>query len=409
MNILVVAGYCLRVNSSANLCHLSYINGLIECGHTVDLLTVSEKNQIIDEGITMPPVRHLFTYDASLYEQIGNRRRTASPAAPVASEAIHATPEAPAKKSFAARTKAQLRKIYGPHRTSIVWYHNAKRFQGKEHYDLVISLSDPPVSHKLVGWLLKKKRLSAAHWLQIWEDPWGADINGYVTLGAIHKEESSLLRCAERVLYVSPLTLLYQQRAFPEFADKMEWMPLPAYYQSDLTQLDLSRLSFGYFGDYTSHVRNLEPFYQAAAELALDVRICGNSDMPFPSTETIQVYRRLPLDQLKLHEDHANVLVFLCNRKGGQIPGKIYQYSATNKPILFILDGTDEEKVVLRDYFSHFNRYLFCENDKNSIIAAINRLLSEPLAPSLCTPVNRFAPRQIITEIVNGAVRGNES
>ena len=51
MKILVAAGYCLRVNSSANLCHLSYLNGLIDCGHTVDLLTVSEKNQPIDPGI----------------------------------------------------------------------------------------------------------------------------------------------------------------------------------------------------------------------------------------------------------------------------------------------------------------------------------------------------------------------
>ena len=46
MKILVVAGYCLQVNSSANLCHISYIKGLVDCGHTVDLLTVSNKNQI---------------------------------------------------------------------------------------------------------------------------------------------------------------------------------------------------------------------------------------------------------------------------------------------------------------------------------------------------------------------------
>ena len=48
MKILVVAGYCLQVNSSANLCHISYIKGLVDCGHTVDLLTVSNKNQNID-------------------------------------------------------------------------------------------------------------------------------------------------------------------------------------------------------------------------------------------------------------------------------------------------------------------------------------------------------------------------
>lgn len=44
MKILVVAGYCLQVNSSANLCHISYIKGLLDGGYTVDLLTVSNKN-----------------------------------------------------------------------------------------------------------------------------------------------------------------------------------------------------------------------------------------------------------------------------------------------------------------------------------------------------------------------------
>ena len=74
MKILVVAGYCLQVNSSANLCHISYIKGLLDGGHTVDLLTVSNKNQNIDTGIKIPKVRKLYTYEASLYEQLGARK-----------------------------------------------------------------------------------------------------------------------------------------------------------------------------------------------------------------------------------------------------------------------------------------------------------------------------------------------
>lgn len=407
MKILVVAGYCLRVNSSANLCHLSYINGLLDCGHEVDLLTVSEKNQVIDPGIVMPPVRNRFEYDASWYEQMGNRRRIMGSAA--AQEAAPTVAPAPAaeggRRSLPSRLKAKFRAAYGPHRMSIVWYHRAKHFRSKEHYDLVISLSDPPVSHKLVGWLLRKGRLHTNRWIQIWEDPWGADINGYTTLDAIRREESSILSSAERILYVSPLTLLYQQQAFPEFADKMSWMPLPSYYQSDLTDRDFSCLSFGYFGDYTSHVRNLKPFYEAAVELGLETAICGNSDAPFQSTDTIHVYPRLPLGELKVHEDKANALIFLCNLRGGQIPGKLYQYAATNKLVLFIMDGTPEEKAVLRDYFAGFDRFVFCENDKDSIAKAIRTLQSQVIAPSLHTPLTRFEPKQIITEIIEGAFK----
>ena len=406
MKILVVAGYCLRVNSSANLCHLSYLNGLLDCGHTVDLLTVSEKNQIIDSGIVLPPVRNVFAYDASWYEQMGNRRHLNRPTPAVPVSAAPAQPAAPAgRKSLPSRFKARFRAAYGPHRMSIIWYHRAKRFFSKEHYNLVISLADPPASHKLVGWLLDKKRLHADHWLQIWEDPWGADINGYTTLKSIRREEDRLLKRAEQVMYVSPLTLMYQQQAFPAYADKMTWMPLPAYYQSEQLPQDFSRLSFGYFGDYTSHVRDLRPFYDTAAALGLDTTICGNSDQPFPSTDTVHVYPRLPLGELKIHEDRANVLVFLCNRGGGQIPGKLYQYAATNKLILFIMDGSHREQKVLKEYFEDFGRFVFCENTQESIAAAIRTIGTEPIDSALHMPLTRFAPKQIISEIIEGATQ----
>lgn len=60
--------------------------------------------------------------------------------------------------------------------------------------------------------------------------------------------------------------------------------------------------------------------------------------------------------------------------RGGQIPGKLYQYSATNKPILFILDGTIEEMQILKTYFSQFNRYVFCKNSIDSIQNGIQKI-----------------------------------
>lgn len=403
MNILVVAGYCLRVNSSANLCHLSYINGLLDCGHQVDLLTVSERNQNVDTSIALPRVRNVYTYGASLYEQLGGRKRRATAGA-AAAHPTQQEPSGSASPSLMSRIKTKIRSLYGPHSMDIAWYYKAKQFRSRERYDLVISLSDPPASHKLTGWLLRKGRLKAHRWVQIWEDPWYADIYGLAHTPEVKREEASLLEQAQKVLYVSPLTLLYQKQVFPEYAHKMDWMPLPSYYQAELKELSFEQLSFGYFGDYTSHVRNLRPFYEAAVELGLDTAICGNSDTPFPSTDTIRVYPRMSLGELKVHEDRANTLIFLCNLRGGQIPGKIYQYAATNKVILFIMDGTPEEKSALRDYFEVFDRFVFCENDKASIADAIRKLQDQPIRASLHTPLARFEPKQIITEIVEGAM-----
>lgn len=400
MKILVVAGYCLRVNSSANLCHLSYIRGLLENGYSVDLLTVSEDGQKIDRGIHIPKVNQCSTYKCSLYERLSNRRGGGAGAA---GGAAAASQEVPARVGWKSSLKRKLRAAYGPHGMSIMWYHHAKAFKSKECYDLVISLSDPTVSHKLVSWLLKKGRLKAKRWIQIWEDPWSGDICYNEKMAHVKEEEETLLDEAEQVLYVSPLTLLNQKKLFPRSAHKMGWMPLPSYYGSELKEEDFSRLTFGYFGDYASHVRNLKPFYDAAVELGLQVRICGNSDLSLISTDTVRVFPRLPLGELKTHEDAANVLVFLCNLRGGQIPGKIYQYSATNKAVLFILDGTEDEVRTLKAYFGKFDRYIFCENTPESIKEAVAALQSGTLGEHLRRPIEYFAPRDIVRRIVEGS------
>ena len=48
MKILVINGNCIQVNSSANLCHLSYIRGLIDAGHEVTLLSADGRDYILD-------------------------------------------------------------------------------------------------------------------------------------------------------------------------------------------------------------------------------------------------------------------------------------------------------------------------------------------------------------------------
>ena len=403
MNILVVAGHCLRVNSSANLCHLSYINGLLDCGHQVDLLTVSEKDQVIDQSIVIPPLHQITEFDAAIYERLGGRKQMRAARTPSAPNTQTPT-KAPSRSGLVGSIKAGIRKIYGPHGTSVAWYHKAKRFHSDTCYDLVISLSDPPVSHKLTAWLMKKDHLKAKRWVQIWGDPWYADIYGHSHTPEVWKEECELLRLGQRIMYVSPLTLMYQKQAFPEHADKMEWMPLPSYYQAAQTEVSFDHLTYGYFGDYATQTRNLKPFYEAARELGADVAICGNSNSPLASTDSIQVYPRLPLSELKKHEDRTNVLIFLCNLRGGQIPGKIYQYAATNKLVLFIMDGTPEEQQALREYFMQFERFVFCENRKESIAVTLQKLQSLTSDPRLHTPLSHFEPKQIITKIIESSL-----
>jgi hypothetical protein len=181
---------------------------------------------------------------------------------------------------------------------------------------------------------------------------------------------------------------------------------LPSYYSEENTAAsETEENSFGYFGDYWKPSRNLEPFYIAAKAEGVSANICGSTDLFLPSTEKIHIYPRLPLSELKPIEKKTEILVFLSNCSGGQIPGKIYQYAATHKTILFILDGTEDEKAMLRSFFVPFNRFVFCENRVDSIREAIRAICRGELGAVQNIPLTQFQPREIIQRILDEGMK----
>ena len=254
-------------------------------------------------------------------------------------------------------------------------------------------------SHKLVDILAHRGHLKYKRWIQIWEDPWYFDLYGRQKK-EIFDEEASLLTAADEVYYVSPLTLLYQQRYFKDNAYKMKQIPLPYLSFSSGAEAIREDISFAYLGDYYSHVRNLMPFYLALSQTRFCGYIYGDSDVVLEGTDKIEVSGRVTLDRLASVQEKSSVLVQLCNLRGGQIPGKIYHYSATRKPILFILDGTSEEKEQIEKYFRKFNRYYFCDNNVQSIISAINRINVDIVHGERWYPVTAFSPKNVVTQML---------
>lgn len=401
MNVLVINGYCLSVNSSANLCHLAYLQGLVDAGAHVSSLSIDPADYPADLSMKIPDkIDCQYIRAISLYERLSRFKKGISSADEQnTEETIVASGRSP--HGLLQSIKNRIRALYGPYGIDKIFYQKCKRFSCSKSFDLVISISHPPVSHLAAYMLLKTSRIKAKHWIQIWEDPWYSDVYGFNSQERVRLEEKRLLLLAEKVCYVSPLTLLNQQRLFPESAEKMFWMPLPAYYK-DATPVHKTsgRNIYGYFGDYAPAARDLEPFYTAADKARVEVNICGNPSNLFHSTDKIHIHPRLPLAELKPIEDNTNVLVFLCNRQGGQIPGKIYQYSATDKTILFILDGTDDEQDMLKDYFGKFNRYVFCQNTVEDITRAIRQIESGDIGSVRNVPLDDFEPAKIVKSIL---------
>lgn len=401
MQILFIIGSCLYQNTSANLCHKAYIDGFVKLGHNVDLLTFSEKDVIIDKSIKLPKVRNHYKYDGvSLYEKLAVKN-TSSHNNKESSTYSDETPDRISfKHNIISKIKKVARSSYGIYNPTIVWYRRAKRFNTNIEYDLVISLSYPQVSHLLANYLKKKNRVKAKRWIQLWEDPWSIDLNNSDSYKKSLKAEKKLLDSAQEIIYVSPITLNRQKGLFPNSSDKMKWCPLPNYYVRKGSYRSIEGFHYGYFGDYSPSIRNLIPFYNVAVKKNLYFDICGSPYGILKSQANVTVNPRIPLDKLQDHENNANVLVCLFNKYGGQIPGKVYQYAATDKIIIAILDGTDEEKRVLRDFFEPLNRFIFCENNELSISKAIEIVQSGDFGDISNNPIFDFSVKKISKMII---------
>lgn len=403
MKILVINADCLCVNSSANLCHLAYIRGLLSLGHEVTVLSADGRDYVLDKSMSIPrEAKNIMYYGVSFYEKLALKKK-ANLSLVSNNTSETGNNESSSKVNVVGKIKKLILAAYGPHGIYSTFARKARRFKSEEQFDYILSISTPPASHLLAYNLIKSGNIKGKHWIQIWEDPWYSDAYGFNGKEAIHKEERRLLSFAEKVCYVSPLTLKNQQRLYPESAHKMYWQPLPYYYKGEeIKQSSYEYNSYGYFGDYAPEARNLKPFYEAAKGRKVEVNICGNPSNLFASTKEVHIHPRLSLSELKPIEDKTNVLIFLCNKKGGQIPGKIYQYSATNKVILFILDGTEEEKKVLRDYFEPFNRYIFCENTVEDISRAIDQIERGEFGDVKNEPIEDFNPKKTIRKVLEG-------
>ena len=407
MNILYVTGSCLTRNTSANMSHNGYVKGLLENGHNADIIMAKESWGEEDKALPRWESARYFEYDSvSFADRLRKRVGHTLSAQTVETSSEDKTAVKKQRTSIKATIRSVAKnsfyRIFRPddiYPLEAKWLQTARTFKGTKKYDVVISNSSPAASHKLVALLTENHSILYDRWIQIWEDPWYFDLYGGHSLD-IKKEEHSLLQQAQEICYVSPLTCMYQKEYFPDCADKMRCVPLPFFeFEKSINNTPYpEETAFGYFGDYYSHTRNLMPFYEALMDLGFNGYIYGDTDLSLSATKEIQVSGRVTLDILSGIQANTQILVHLCNLKGGQIPGKIYHYSATNKPILFILDGTEKEQAMIYRFFSKFNRYYFCKNEKNEIEKTMKKIVDEN---KTFQEVDAFSPKYVVKELLD--------
>jgi hypothetical protein len=64
------------------------------------------------------------------------------------------------------------------------------------------------------------------------------------------------------------------------------------------------------------------------------------------------------------------------------------------------MDGTEEEQIVLKEFFGKFNRYVFCQNTTDDIARAIRMIESNDLGDVENRPLDDFDPTVTIENIL---------
>lgn len=363
MNILFVTLCPVNLSTSAMLRNKALIQGFINNGSKVSILTIegSEENSFYDESIA-------WNKDISIIKLNSNLAYTSL-----------LKEEKNTLGTIKKKIIPIIRKVYHCFNVFDNTISIAKAAEPSglpnDYYDLIISSSDPKSSHIAVKRLIKKG-LKYDRWIQYWGDPLTLDItrkNKY-PISFLKRIESNIFTQADAIIYVSPLTLEKQKSLFPSHATRMKFIPIPYLEPKIYNKKKSSKVKIGYFGDYPSGIRNLLPFYEACEKQVdeIEVEIVGNSDLSLSNTDNIMVLGRKTRNQVEHMEEQSDILVCLLNKSGTQIPGKLYHYAATDKPILVILDG--EYKKEIKSYLNTFNRYFFCENNERSIYHTINEI-----------------------------------
>ncbi len=366
--------------NSSNMRMLAMMKGLYELGIEMELVTrelsaVSERNDMSDYAF-LEDVKIVSFSSNARYEQLVS-----------------------SKSSWKQALLPIARKIY--HRLSL--YDNSLAIANKasidvlerREYDYVISVSDPKTSHVALRNLLNQG-LKAKKIIQYWGDPLYGDVTqralypGFV----LKREERKFLRLADKIVYTSPFTLENQRRNYPEHADKMIVVPTANASQKIYPPTQNEVFTVGYYGAYHSRVRNLLPLYEAFAKLqgVAKLNLVGDSDLALQPTANVMLRPRGVVKDL---EEKTDLFVCVLNRAGTQIPGKAYHTAATNRPILVLVDGDEQEKMI--EYLKTFDRFIIAQNNVDSICKAIQDAAQNPREWAPCPAL---APKDVAAKII---------
>ncbi len=383
MNILFVTLCPLEANTSVSISNLGLLKGFRDLDHNITIIMPDlDKNaSYYDKNNDLSSYNIIRMTNNNLGQKVATINSNSS--------------------GLEHKALMMLRKIY----LKLNLFDRSKDYINKanelciydQFFDIVISTSDPKTSHLFIAKCIKNG-LNYGKWIQHWGDPLSGDVSSQSVFPKwyIKRVEHNVIKKCDYSLYVSPFTAEEQKKNHKDLSEKIGFVPLVCDESYSINSECKNskregKLTVAFLGDYSSHVRNILPLYNACKNLDfITLIIAGNTDLSLQNTSNIRIYPRLKQSDAKAIENDADVVVSVGNLYGTQIPGKIYYLSASKKVILVTLE--EDKKEEMKKYLNSYNRFDIADNTEESIsdylLRLKNRINTDYNTPEILLPLN---------------------
>lgn len=365
--LYITTSYTLK-NSSAAIRNNGLVKGLVSFGNIVDVYTVRWPKDM--------------TSDFFNQEKNGNIIMQELPRLKIIAS-MKAVSKSKSNGSFITKSKSIGKSLLFFPDTTSQWI---KFFPYSQidisAYDVMITSSDHKTAH-LIGNKLKR-RYPSLKWLQIWGDPWSSDVNTpFILKKLIAHYEKLMLHNADGVIYVSRPTMNYISKKYPQFKNKLHYVPRSYYFDSlnSVSVVD-GKVHIVYTG-VISFGRNIMPFIETInkypelhTEISFDIYGTYSSEIQTMLNKYCFVNQNGSVDFEEMSRIYASasLLVYLSNKKGSsQIPGKLYDYFGTSAPVLCLVENENDE---ISSFLKQFNRCLVIENAVQTIEKKLDLIIT---------------------------------
>lgn len=296
----------------------------------------------------------------------------------VAEVPVHAPKKPPntLMKQFKSAVKERL-----PFDKSFIWAVKSRtafiNFLERDLPDVVIS-SSPPFGAMILAWFAKKYYKENIKWICDLGDPWSFASDrklGPVMRRIIETMERYFLSSADHIIVTNNRT----KSAYLEILDIEESRISVIYQGADANRNELPSSSesagdYVYTGTFYKTIREPYALFEAFSLSDRKLSVAGNIDpkfFPEKKSDQVSFIGNLGEQDVKKMQRSAAALIFIDNLNSTQLPGKLFEYVATGRPVICI--GVAKESPVNEIEFSDYP-IVFCENNVEDISRAIGKI-----------------------------------